>query len=474
MVSVMWFRRDLRVEDQKALARAIASQSPTLCVFQFNQEQLSQPPSRNQSAVVASVLAFKEELKEKGIDLYVMHGDLITCFEQLAQQLAQWTDVYFNYDESGFGRRRDQQAAQWFRAKKINIHAYQDHYLHGSQEIKNQSGQYYKIFTPYYRVWQCLPKETPVVVDLSRGNWLSLKIPQATLELIETLKDTTFNDVMTVKEAKERLNHFVDNQLADYDTTRDFPSRCGTSFLSPYLRLGMVSIRTVYQAVSQAPASSGQAVFLKELAWRDFYHMVYVANPNQKKLAIQEAFRHLEWDENPAAFKAWKEGQTGYPIIDAAMKQLLATGWMHNRLRMVVASFLTKDLQIDWRLGEAYFQEQLIDYDAASNIGGWQWAASVGTDAVPYFRIFNPVTQGKRFDPDGEFIRSYLPSLVSVPQTYLYEPWKMPEALQESIACIIGEDYPHPLVDHAEQRKRAIARYEWAKEKAQMQEERLH
>lgn len=135
---------------------------------------------------------------------------------------------------------------------------------------------------------------------------------------------------------------------------------------------------------------------------------------------------------------------------------------------------LTKDLQIDWRLGEAYFQEQLIDYDAASNIGGWQWAASVGTDAVPYFRIFNPVTQGKRFDPDGEFIRSYLPSLVSVPQTYLYEPWKMPEALQESIACIIGEDYPHPLVDHAEQRKRAIARYEWAKEKAQMQEERLH
>lgn len=165
----------------------------------------------------------------------------------------------------------------------------------------------------------------------------------------------------------------------------------------------------------------------------------------------------------------WKEGKTGYPIVDAAMLQLQKTGWMHNRLRMIVASFLTKDLLCDWRLGEQYFQQQLIDYDAASNIGGWQWAASTGTDAVPYFRIFNPVTQGKRFDPKGEFIKAYLPQLEHVPEKYLHEPWKMPKYLQESVSCIIGTDYPQPIVDHAKQREQAIAKYEWAKEKAKIE-----
>lgn len=468
MVSVMWFRRDLRIDDQKALAHAIASQSPTLCVFQFNKEQLNLLHSRNQSSFITSVLAFRKLLKE-GIDLYLMYGDLMTCFEQLLTQLKDWTDVYFNYDESGYGRLRDQKAAQFFKKNGIAVHTYQDHYLHGSQEIINQSGQPYKVFTPYYRIWQNYPKETPIKVELSQGRWLNLETPDDVLRTVESFKDEKYQDVATFDEASKQLNRFIQDQLAAYHANRDFPAQLGTSRLSPFLRIGAIGIRTVYHAVRQAPNSLGQATFLKELAWRDFYNMVYVAYPDQKTQPIQKAFSQIEWVNNPDWFQLWKEGKTGYPIVDAAMLQLQKTGWMHNRLRMIVASFLTKDLLCDWRLGEQYFQQQLIDYDAASNIGGWQWAASTGTDAVPYFRIFNPVTQGKRFDPKGEFIKAHLPQLEHVPEKYLHEPWKMPKNLQESVSCIIGTDYPQPIVDHAKQREQAIAKYEWAKEKAKIE-----
>ncbi len=286
---------------------------------------------------------------------------------------------------------------------------------------------------------------------------------------VESFKDEKYQDVATFDEASKQLNRFIQDQLAAYHANRDFPAQLGTSRLSPFLRIGAIGIRTVYHAVRQAPNSLGQATFLKELAWRDFYNMVYVAYPDQKTQPIQKAFSQIEWVNNPDWFQLWKEGKTGYPIVDAAMLQLQKTGWMHNRLRMIVASFLTKDLLCDWRLGEQYFQQQLIDYDAASNIGGWQWAASTGTDAVPYFRIFNPVTQGKRFDPKGEFIKAYLPQLEHVPEKYLHEPWKMPKNLQESVSCIIGTDYAQPIVDHAKQREQAIAKYEWAKEKAKIE-----
>lgn len=192
--------------------------------------------------------------------------------------------------------------------------------------------------------------------------------------------------------------------------------------------------------------------------------MIYVAYPTQKTQAINLSFNHVLWDNNPIWFEQWQKGETGYPLIDAAMIQLRQTGWMHNRLRMIVASFLTKDLLIDWRWGEAYFQEMLIDYDAASNIGGWQWAASTGTDAVPYFRIFNPVTQSKRFDPEGQFIKTYLPQLAKIPTKYIHEPWKMPRDLQVSLKISLGKDYPLPIVDHAERRQLALARYEASKE----------
>lgn len=264
--------------------------------------------------------------------------------------------------------------------------------------------------------------------------------------------------------ANTRLKNFIKRDLAEYAKARDIPDLDQTSHLSRYLRTGEISIRTVWQALQQTKPTEGRAIFEKELCWRDFYNMIYVSFPNQKNEPIQENYRFIEWENNREFFKQWQEGKTGYPLVDAAMRQLKETGWMHNRLRMITASFLTKDLLIDWRYGEKYFQQMLIDYDPASNIGGWQWAASTGTDAVPYFRIFNPTTQSEKFDPSGKFIRKYVEELSNLPDKFIHQPEKMSEDQQKEHNLILGDDYPLPIVDHKERRKLAISRYEFSKE----------
>ena len=212
-----------------------------------------------------------------------------------------------------------------------------------------------------------------------------------------------------------------------------------------------------------AENSIGKQTFQKELCWRDFYNMIYKENPNQKTDPIKKEFQHINWNKSETDFQKWCQGQTGYPIIDAAMAQLNETGWMHNRLRMIVASFLIKDLLIDWRKGEKYFQQQLIDYSPASNIGGWQWAASTGTDAVPYFRIFNPVTQSEKFDASGTFIRNYLPALKELPDALIHQPWKMTELEESLYGVTLGKDYPHPIVVHKTARLKTLSAYEDSK-----------
>lgn len=266
------------------------------------------------------------------------------------------------------------------------------------------------------------------------------------------------------KTARRCLNTFIDQKLQSYENKRDFPYQDQTSHLSTFLRTGELSIRTIWQELASVPSSLSKETFKKELAWRDFYNMIYSAFPQQKEEAIQEKFRYIQWTNDPEMFAKWQKGETGYPIIDAAMRQLNQTGWMHNRLRMITASFLVKNLHIDWRWGEKYFQKMLIDYDAANNIGGWQWAASTGTDAVPYFRIFNPIIQSKKFDNDGQFIKKYVPELKQVPQKYIHQPNLMNEALQTQYHVHLGENYPKPIVDYASSKKQTLFLYEASKE----------
>ncbi|MBF2587606.1 deoxyribodipyrimidine photo-lyase [Listeria marthii] len=461
MTSVMWFRRDLRVSDNKALYHA-SKEDDLILLFQVNPAQfITGSPSHQ--AFFASVAHFQQELA-KTARLQIMFGDPMECLQQLKEAVPIWNKVFFNRDETGYGASRDAAAQQFFDERQIEVHAFHDSYLHSAEEVKKSPTEYYKIFTPYYKKWREEMKEMPLKVTLKPENIRKESLfPKYEEQFAEIVHDLPVSDAGE-QAANARLASFIKEDLTDYDKARDFPELDKTSHLSRYLRTGEISIRTIWQALQQTEATEGRATFEKELCWRDFYNMIYVSFPDQKNEPIQENYRYIEWENSRAFFKCWQEGQTGFPLVDAAMRQLKETGWMHNRLRMITASFLTKDLLIDWRFGEKYFQQMLIDYDPASNIGGWQWAASTGTDAVPYFRIFNPTTQSEKFDPAGKFIRKYVKELAHIPDKFIHQPEKMSEKEQNEYGLLVGKDYPLPIVDHKERRKLAIARYEFSKE----------
>lgn len=276
--------------------------------------------------------------------------------------------------------------------------------------------------------------------------------------------DFTLNLNLGSHAALKTLDNFIEKDLNDYDINRDLPILNATSKLSKHLRSGEISARTVYKKVMATKPSLGKNTFIQELAWRDFYNMTYANNPLSKTQGLKAEFDMVKWENDQEKFIAWKNGQTGFPIVDAGMRQLKKTGFMHNRLRMICGSFLVKDLLIDWRLGEVFFQEHLIDYDAASNIGGWQWLASTGSDSAPYFRIFNPTTQSMRFDKDGDFIRKYVSELEKVVGKKIHEPAKLNPLEQKEFKVMIGKDYPAPIVDHKKQRLKVLAAYEKSKE----------
>ncbi|MBC1496365.1 deoxyribodipyrimidine photo-lyase [Listeria welshimeri] len=464
MTSVMWFRRDLRINDNKALYHA-SKEDDLILLFQVNPEQfISGSPSHQ--AFFSSVANFKKEI-DKNAHLQIMFGEPIELLKRLKDAIPAWDKVFFNQDETGYGAKRDKAARAFFEYNNITVHAYHDAYLHSAEEVKKTSTEYYKMFTPYYKKWREEIKETPFKSVLTPENIIKKELfPHDEEQFEKLIQDLPELDlrVLGKEAANTRLKNFIKRDLAEYAKARDIPDLDQTSHLSRYLRTGEISIRTVWQALQQTKPTEGRAIFEKELCWRDFYNMIYVSFPNQKNEPIQENYRFIEWENNREFFKQWQEGKTGYPLVDAAMRQLKETGWMHNRLRMITASFLTKDLLIDWRYGEKYFQQMLIDYDPASNIGGWQWAASTGTDAVPYFRIFNPTTQSEKFDPSGKFIRKYVEELSNLPDKFIHQPEKMSESQQKEHNLILGDDYPLPIVDHKERRKLAISRYEFSKE----------
>ncbi|MCG1001714.1 cryptochrome/photolyase family protein [Lactococcus lactis] len=468
MTSVMWFRKDLRLSDNKALAKACAESDELILFFQVNPKQFIEG-SPNHQAFFSSLAYFKKQL-DQHLHLQIHFGNPIDSLNTLIGVVPSITDIYFNTDETGYGAKRDQQARNFFKEKNITIHESRDGYLHGAEEIKRNRTDYYKVYTPYYKKWIEKPKEAPIRVNLDQ-----VTVKQEILFEAEEKKFTNFlktlpkldEKVLGEKAAKIRLNDFLEHNLTYYEQQRDLPESNITSHLSRYLRTGEISVRTIWKALQETSTSKGKTTFEKELCWRDFYHMIYVAFPNQKEESIQKNYRNIEWENNRELFKKWQKGQTGYPIIDAAMRQLNQTGWMHNRLRMITASFLTKDLLIDWRWGEKYFQQMLHDYDPASNIGGWQWAASTGTDAVPYFRIFNPTIQSEKFDKDGNFIREFVPELRALPPKWIHQPENMPIVQQKEYNVMIGKDYPCPIVNHKEQRKVLLAKYESSKENIQ-------
>jgi deoxyribodipyrimidine photo-lyase len=477
--ALMWFRRDLRATDNAALHHALRSAHQVWCVFVFDTQILSTLPRRDRRVefIHQSLIDLEQQLQSLGaqhgqpnVHLLVRHGAALEQIASLAQQL-QIQAVYANHDDEPQALARDAAVNAALANQGAALHTCKDHVIFERSEVLTQSGTPYTVFTPYKNAW--LKKLTPYFVQAYPvlPHAASLRAPPPGVSThVPSLQElgfepTNLQDLKITpgsRGAQALLDDFLP-RLGAYADARDFPAVKGPSYLSVHLRFGTVSIRQlVALAHARAQPEPGAAVWLSELIWRDFYHQIMHHHPHVVQRSFKPAYDQIAWETGDKArflFKAWCEGQTGYPLIDAAMAQINQTGYMHNRLRMVVASFLTKDLGLDWRWGEAYFATHLNDFDLAANNGGWQWAASSGCDAQPYFRIFNPINQSQKFDAQAKFIRRYLPQLAALPDKLIHAPWEAKPIDLQAAGVTLGTTYPHPVVNHDEARALTLTRY---------------
>jgi deoxyribodipyrimidine photo-lyase len=482
--ALVWFRRDLRVDDHAALYHACRAARRVWCAFVFDRDILDPLPraDRRVEFIHGSVIELSASLERlagqhgvSGVRLAVLHGHASAEIVALAQRLHVQA-VYANHDDDPAALQRDARVRGALADVGIALHTSKDHVVFERNEVLTLSGKPYSVYTPYRNAW--LKKLEPFFVTgypVDRHAASLAALPDPASAPMPTLADLGF-ETTNLRElhvtpgsggAAALLADFL-QRIDAYDTARNFPAVKGPSYLSVHLRFGTVSIRELARrAVERIEASPstrkrGPEVWLSELIWRDFYHQVLHHHPHVVEHSFRPEYDRLRFEHGKTAdahFAAWCEGRTGYPLIDAAMAQINQTGYMHNRLRMVTASFLVKDLGIDWRRGERYFAEKLIDYDLAANNGGWQWAASTGCDAQPWFRIFNPVAQSEKFDADGRFIRRYLPQLAALPGKFIHAPWRARPIDLAGANIELGRDYPAPIVDHEAARQRTLARF---------------
>ncbi|SDN08006.1 deoxyribodipyrimidine photo-lyase [Polaromonas sp. JS666] len=476
---LMWFRRDLRVQDNAALHHALKACKQVFCVFVFDRDILDALPraDRRVEFIHGSVLSLDGQLRRLGTahgtaqaGLIVVHGHAGEAVPRLA---AEWAvdAVFANHDDEPQALARDTAVQAALESRGVSFHSFKDHVIFERQEVLTLAGKPYTVFTPYKNAWlkkvddfylkaypidpyaaalAAMPGEGRAVPSLAelgfeKTNLAALRIP-------------------TGSEGADRLFEDFLPRMDQYKTARDFPAVKGPSYLGVHLRFGTLSIRQMAAAALSPEHRDGEgaATWLSELIWRDFYAQILSNFPHAVHGAFKPEYDAITWESGAGAdalFLAWCEGRTGYPLVDAAMAQLNQTGYMHNRLRMVTASFLVKDLGIDWRRGERYFAEKLNDFDLSANNGGWQWAASTGCDAQPYFRIFNPVSQSEKFDADGSFIRRYVPALARLPAAAIHSPWLATPLELAAAGVVMGKDYPRPIVQHDEARALTLQRY---------------
>jgi len=460
-----WFRNDLRLHDNSALTALVEKAEAWLPVFVLDPRMLGSERSGGpRTRFLLDCLArLASDLEKRGVPLLIRHGRP----EQVLPRLMTETGarvLSFNRALTPFGRRRDADVRRAVEKLGGEILERLDHVVFAASEVRTQKGSPYSVYSPYRKTWWRRWMEAPRLPV--RLGPLPPPIPGVDSGRIPDPREFGL-DARTLElpvggeaAAEQRLEQFLTTAAGRYHEDRDRPDRDGTSRLSPYLRFGAISVRECIvrgeEAISADPAlESGIAKWLDELVWREFYSSILEEHPRVLRENYRSEYDALVWNDDPDGFEAWCEGRTGYPIVDAGMRQLRETGWMHNRVRMIVASFLTKDLLIDWRAGERFFFEHLVDGDPASNNGGWQWAASTGTDPQPYFRIFNPIAQGRRWDPNGDYVRRWVPELQNVRGAQVHAPWE---------AARPPGDYPPPIVDHAESREVALERFTEARQ----------
>jgi len=467
--ALWWVRRDLRLTDNQALAAALAHADRVIPVFVLDPtllNSLSVGPKRV-AFLLGGLRRLDEDLRARGSGLIVRRGD---PREELTDLLAECSAevIFTEEDFTPYARQRDGGVAE-----RLPLHLVGGRIVHPPGTVLKADDAPYTVFTPFGRKWKMLPPPQASAI-LPAADRLPTPPEVSSLPIpAEPALPPAVPFPPGEAEAQRRLRAFVDGDnppIYQYAEARDRLDVDGTSRLSPYLYLGMLSARQAVVAVLEAKAAAPDAeasksaeTWLNELIWREFFVHILYHFPHVLQQSFRADLRAIPWENDEEAFAAWCEGRNGYPVVDAGMRQLVETGWMHNRARMIVASFLVKDLLIDWRRGERYFMQQLVDGDSASNNGGWQWTAGTGTDAAPYFRVFNPTLQGKKFDPKGVYVRRWVPELAHVPDRFIHQPWKMPLDVQQRAGCIIGQDYPAPIVDHAWARERTLAAYAQAR-----------
>jgi len=419
----------------------------------------------------ASLQELDKRLRERGAYLIVRHGRAADEIVELAAEL-EAESVFANHDYEPGAIARDREVQQRLREAGRSLQSFKDQVVFEKDEVLTLAGGPFSVFTPYKNAWlKRLAAHPEAIEAFETAPWATSLAPVSAsaghglpaLEALGFVPNAAPIHPTGMSGARQLLDAFL-QRIDDYRTARDVPALDSTSRLSAHLRFGTISIRSLVRLLRERAENGkdGAATWLSELVWREFYMMILQRHPRVVTHSFKAAFDKLRWEEGQAAdeaFAAWCEGRTGYPLVDAAMAQLNESGFMHNRLRMVTASFLTKDLGISWLRGERYFAARLNDYELSSNNGGWQWAASTGCDAQPWFRIFNPVTQSKRFDPDGAFIRRWLPQLAGLEGPAIHAPWLAKPAVLERAGLVLGRDYPQPIVDHEQARERTLARF---------------
>ncbi len=466
--ALLWFRRDLRLADHPALTRALAEFERVVPVFVLDDALLHGrfASSPRTAFMLGCLRELDAGLRARGSGLVVCHGrpenELVTLASQAGASAVLWTS-----DVSPYARARDRRVTEALGAAGLRAVPSGGAYVVDVSKPRTKAGRPFTVFTPFHRHWLDLERRT-----VHRAPAALAPLPSAVRKGRLPALDALGLDADPLPEpafepgeaaARTALARWLDGPIDHYGERHDALGANGTSRLSPYLRWGCISAAEC-EARAARRGGAGPEAWVRQLAWREFYAHVLLLHPGNARREHQERYRALEWADDREALHAWCAGQTGYPLVDAGMRELARTGWMHNRARLVVGSFLTKDLHLDWRHGERHFEALLLDGEPAQNNGNWQWVTSVGVDPAPYFRrIFNPILQQRRFDPDGDYVRRWVPELRDVPDERLAEPWKMSADEQDAARCVIGRDYPAPIVDHADERRRAIERYRAAR-----------
>jgi deoxyribodipyrimidine photo-lyase len=471
---ILWFRRDLRLADNPALTAAVETGRPVLPLFILDEESDGIRPLGGASKwwLHQSLASLGQSLKARGSSLILRRGPAAEVIDALLEETGS-SAVYWNrlYDKGSIDR--DTAIKKALTDRDIDAQSFNAALLIEPWKIANKSGKPFRVFTPF---WKALAP----MVESARPEPAPDEIPDPTKKIASDGLDdweleprkpdwaAGFRDFWTPGEdgALEAAAHFRDTSLADYKRLRDAPGEDRTSRLSPHLHFGEIGPRQLWYAVTfwndrreSGKGDDGGMSFLRELGWREFNQHLLFHFPKLPIENVDDAFDAFEWRRDKKGLTAWQRGRTGYPIVDAGMREIWQTGWMHNRVRMAAASFLIKHLLIDWRRGEEWFWDTLLDADPANNAGNWQWVAGCGFDAAPYFRIFNPILQGERFDKDGAYVRRWVPEIADLPDKYLHKPWEAPADILEDAGIVLGDTYPEPIVDHKAARQRALDAY---------------